>query len=119
MSLKQPTIYYNCACSKSNQTLDLLKQKGYEPTIINYLETPPSIDELKLILKKLNLTVIDIFRQTEPSFVATGLEAKKLSDDELLKLMIESPHLIQRPIVVFNDKAALGRPAENILTILT
>lgn len=118
MSDNQPTIYFNASCSKSNQTLDLLKEKGFDPTIINYLETPPTVDELKTILKQLNLNVIDIIRRTEPVFKEAGLDVDDLSDEELLEAITGCPSLLQRPIVVYNNKAVLGRPAENILDII-
>jgi len=84
MSDKQPTIYYNCSCSKSNQTLELLREQGFEPNIINYLDTPPSIDELKVILKQLNMSAEDILRRTEPVFVEAGLDVDDLSEDDIL-----------------------------------
>ena len=118
MSNKQPTIYYNCSCSKSNQTLDLLREQGFEPNIINYLDTPPSIAELKVILKQLNLTATEILRRTEPVFIEAGLDIDDLSEDEILEAITGCPSLLQRPIVVYNNKAALGRPAENVLNIL-
>jgi len=119
MNDAQPVIYFNCSCSKSNQTLDLLREKGYQPTIVNYLDTPPSIDDLKLILQQLNMSAIDIIRRTEPVFVEAGLDVDDLSEDELLEAITGCPSLLQRPIVVFKGKAVLGRPAENILDILS
>ncbi len=118
MSDTQPIIYFNCSCSKSNQTLELLKEKGFDPTIIDYLDNPPSIDELKVLLQQLNLNAIDILRRTEPVFLEAGLDAFDLTDDELLEAITGCPSLLQRPIVVYKNKAALGRPAENILSIL-
>ncbi len=118
MSDTQPTIYFNPSCSKSNQTLALLKEKGFQPVIINYFDNPPSIDELKTLLKQLNLTAIDILRRTEPVFKEAGLDADELTEDELLEAINGCPSLLQRPIVVYKGKAALGRPAENILDIL-
>lgn len=118
MNDTQPTIYFNCSCSKSKQTLELLKKQGFEPTIINYLDNPPTIDELKIILKQLNLPAIDILRRTEPVFLEAGLDADDLSEDDLLEAITGCPSLLQRPIVIYNNKAALGRPAENVLDIL-
>ncbi len=118
MSSPQPTIYFNRKCSKSNQTLDLLKEKGFEPTIIDYLDNPPSIDELKTILKQLNLSARDILRRTEPIFLEAGLDADDLSEDQILEAINGCPSLLQRPIVIFKNKAVLGRPAENILSII-
>jgi len=118
MNDTQPVIYFNSSCSKSNQTLDLLKAEGFEPTIIDYLDNPPSVDELKIILKQLDLTAIDILRRTEPVFLEAGLDADDLSEHDLLEAITGCPSLLQRPIVVYKNKAALGRPAENILNIL-
>ena len=118
MSEQQPTIYYNSKCSKSNQTLELLKEKGFNPTVINYLDTPPTIEELKILLKQLNMEARDILRSTEPVFKEAGLDEDTLSDDEILEAITGCPSLLQRPIVVYKDKAALGRPAENVLPIL-
>ncbi len=118
MSDIQPVIYFNCSCSKSKQTLELLKGQGFEPTIIDYLDNPPTINELKTILKQLNLSAIDILRRTEPVFLEAGLDADDLTEDDLLEAITGCPSLLQRPIVVYNNQAALGRPAENILAIL-
>lgn len=118
MSDNQPTIYYNISCSKSNQTLDLLRDQGFEPQIINYLDNPPTVEELKNILKQLNLSAYDILRRTEPVFVEAGMDVDELSEDEILEAITGCPSLLQRPIVVYKGKAALGRPAENILEIL-
>lgn len=118
MSTNQPTIYYNFSCSKSKQTLDLLREQGFEPNIIDYLNTPPSIAELKTILRQLNISATDILRRSEPVFIEAGLDVDDLSEDEILEAITGCPSLLQRPIVVYNNKAALGRPAENVLAIL-
>lgn len=118
MQEQQPTIYYNCKCSKSNQTHELLIEKGFNPTVINYLDNPPTIEELKVLLKQLNLHARDILRSTEQVFKDAGLDEETLSEDEILEAISGCPSLLQRPIVVYKGKAALGRPAENILSIL-
>lgn len=119
MTDEQPTIYFNCSCSKSNQTLKLLQDKGFQPTIIDYLDNPPTIDELKTIVKQLGIPTIDLLRRTEPVFVEAGLDVDDLTENDLLEAITGCPSLLQRPIVVYKGKAALGRPAENILDILT
>jgi arsenate reductase (glutaredoxin) len=112
------TIYHNPRCSKSRQTLALLEEKGVRPKIVEYLKTPPSAAELKRILKKIGLTARDIVRQGEPAYAELGLKGKDLDEDALIALMVENPILIERPIVVSGDKAAIGRPPEAVLEIL-
>jgi arsenate reductase len=115
---KSVTIYHNPRCSKSRQTLALLEEKGIKPKIVEYLKTPPSTAELKRILKKLGLGARDILRKGEPRYAELGLKGRDLKDDALIALMIENPILIDRPIVVSGDKAALGRPPEAVLKIV-
>jgi len=112
------TIYHNPRCTKSRETLALLKEHGIEPRIIEYLQATPSALELKSIVKKLGLKPRDIIRDTEARYAELGLKDRKLSDDELLALIETNPILLQRPIVVNGNKAAIGRPPENVLAIL-
>ena len=112
------TIYHNPRCSKSRQTLALIEDKGIVPKIIDYLKAPSSVAELKRILKKLGLNARDIVRKGEPRYAELGLKDKHVGDDELLALMVETPILIERPIVVSGEKAAIGRPPEAVLRIL-
>lgn len=115
MSVK---IYHNPRCSKSRQTLALIKDRGIEPEIIEYLKTPPSASEFKQILKLLNMTPRDLIRGQEAAYKEAGLDNPDLTTDQLIHTMIAYPILIERPIVVVGDKAALGRPPENVLAIL-
>lgn len=112
------TIYHNPRCSKSRATLQLLEARGLEPNVVEYLKTPPSASELKSILKKLGMKPGDLLRRGEPLYAERGLKDRQLSDDQLIALMAESPVLIERPIVVANGKAAIGRPPEKVLEIL-
>jgi arsenate reductase len=112
------TIYHNPRCSKSRQTLALLEEKGVPHKVVHYLETPPSMAELKRILKKLGLKARDIVRKGEVKYAELGLKDHEAADDELLGLMVKNPILIERPIVVSGDKAAIGRPPEAVLKIL-
>lgn len=112
------TILHNPRCSKSRQALALLKDKGVEPEIVDYLETPPSAEELKAMLEKLGLGPRDIIRKGEKIFKQLELGDASLSDTALITAMVEHPILIERPIVVNGEKAALGRPPENVLNIL-
>ncbi len=111
-------IYHNPRCSKSRETLALLEGKGVKPKIVEYLKEPPSAAELKAILKKLGLAPRELMRRKEPPYAALKLDNPKLSDDALVKAMVENPVLIERPIVVNGAKAALGRPPESALKIL-
>ena len=112
------TIYHNPRCSKSRQTLALIEEQGVEPKIVKYLETPPSAAELKRVLKKLGLKTRDILRKGEVIYAELGLQDPNLKDDALISAMVANPILIERPIVVSGDKAALGRPPEAVLEIL-
>jgi arsenate reductase (glutaredoxin) len=115
MSIK---IYHNPKCSKSRKTLELLQERGIEPEIINYLETPPTADELEQILVMLNMTPLQLMRTKEAEYSSAGLDNKTLSARELVELMVANPRVIERPIVVANGKAAVGRPPEQVLEIL-
>ena len=110
------TIYHNPRCSKSRATLDLLHARGIEPRVIEYLKTPPSPNELKHLIELLGLTPRELVRRNEPEFKTARLD--DASDAELVRAMVQHPILIERPIVVNGNRAALGRPPENILKIL-
>jgi arsenate reductase (glutaredoxin) len=111
-------MYHNPRCSKSRETLALLNDRGLEPEIIEYLTSPPDIAQLKLILELLKLSPRDIIRTKEALFKEKKLDDSTLSDDEIIAALIENPVLIERPIVLANGKAAIGRPPENVLEIL-
>jgi arsenate reductase (glutaredoxin) len=115
MSVK---IYHNPRCGKSRQTLQLLKDKGIEPEVIEYLKTPPSVEELADILEKLSMEPRDLMRKQETEYKANGLDNSALDRQSLINGMVNHPILIERPIVVANGKAAIGRPPENVLNIL-
>jgi len=112
------TIYHNSRCSKSRATLELLKSKGIEPTVIEYLKTPPSSSELEAILAKLGMEPRDLMRKGEAAYKEAGLDKLDLDRKTLIAAMVENPILIERPIVLANGKAAIGRPPENVLQIL-
>lgn len=111
-------IYHNPRCSKSRQTLQLLNDQGIEPEIVEYLKSPPSADELKDILQKLDMEPRDLMRKTEAEYKETGMDDPSLDRPALIDGMVATPKLIERPIVLANDKAAIGRPPENVLEIL-
>lgn len=112
------TIFHNPRCSKSNQTLKLLRNRGIEPDIIEYLSAPPSAEQLKEILDLLAMHPRDLMRKGESPFNDLGLADASLDRNILIQAMADNPILIQRPIVLSNGKAAIGRPPENILGIL-
>jgi len=114
----QITIYYNPRCSKSRQTLQLLNEQGIEPTVIEYLAAAPARSELEVILAMLGLEPRDLMRTKEAVYKELNLNDAALSKQQLINAMVENPILIERPIVINGDKAAIGRPPENILGIL-
>ena len=117
MADEQTTIYFNPKCSKCNLTLNLLKEIGKDPEVVKYLETTPSKVELKNILSLLGLSADQLLRKHESAYSEAGLSDAS-TEDEILDAMMSHPILIERPIVVNNGKAAIGRPPENILEIL-
>ena len=115
MSVK---IYHNPRCSKSRQTLQLLQDHAVEPQIVEYLKTPPSAAELRKVLQMLGMGPRELMRKKEPEYKQSGADNPELSDAQLIDLMIAHPKLIERPIVIKDGKAALGRPPEQVLDIL-
>tara|TARA_Y100000385_G_C13077164_1_gene631990 strand:+ start:23 stop:361 length:339 start_codon:yes stop_codon:yes gene_type:complete len=110
-------IYHNPRCSKSRQTLALLQEKGVEPEVVLYLDTVPTNDELKILLAKLQIRPMQLVRKGEAVW-KEKFKGKELSDDEIIAAMISNPKLIERPIVVKDNKAVLGRPPENALELI-
>ncbi|WP_350332812.1 arsenate reductase (glutaredoxin) [Coralliovum pocilloporae] len=115
--MTKTTIWHNPRCSKSRQTLALLQEKGLEPDIVTYLETPPSVDELKAVLSLLDLSPRQLMRTGEALYKELGL-ADASDDGALIDAMVANPKLIERPVVIANGKARLGRPPEQVLEIL-
>ena len=112
------TIYHNPRCSKSRATLALLEQKDVAPEIVEYLQTPPTKDEMNRILDGLGMEPRDLMRKNEEPYAALNLADENTSRDELIDAMLASPILIERPVAVKDGKYALGRPPENVLVIL-
>lgn len=112
------TIYHNPRCSKSRQTLQLIEDAGITPTVRLYLETPPTKAELKTLLKQLGISARELLRKGEDAYKELNLKDTTLSDSALIDAMVAHPKLIERPIVVCVDKAVLGRPPENVNTLL-
>ncbi|WP_342040865.1 glutaredoxin-dependent arsenate reductase [Aeromonas caviae] len=112
------TLYHNPECGTSRNTLELIRNSGVEPTIIHYLETPPSRDELVALIAAMGMPVRDLLRKNVPPYEALGLAEARFSDDELIDAMLAHPILINRPIVVTPLGTRLCRPSEVVLDIL-
>lgn len=110
-------IYHNNRCSKSRQALELIQNSGQEVEVVEYLKTPPTTDELRHILKMLNLKPEQLLRKGEAIY-KEQYKGRELTDEEWLQAMAEHPVLLERPIVVKDDKAVIGRPPENVLELL-
>ncbi len=111
------TIYHNPRCTKSRATLELLRQRGIEPAIVLYLETPPNPAELRAIVAKLGIEPEQLVRKGEDVY-KSKYAGKALSDAQWIKAMVDDPVLIERPIVVYGERAVIGRPPENVEPLL-
>ena len=112
------TLYHNPRCSKSRGALELLEARGLQPTVVRYLETPPTAAELTALLAKLKLPARDLLRSGEDEYKALNLADASLSEAQLIAAMVEHPKLIERPILIAGDKAVIGRPPERVLELL-
>lgn len=113
------TMWHNPRCSTSRATLSLLDQHGLQPELVEYLKTPPGADEIKAVLKKLHLKPREFIRRKEPLYKELGLDKESVTDDQLVAAMAANPMLIERPVVFYGARAALGRPPENVLDLFT
>ena len=113
-------IYHNPRCAKSRDTLSLLKANGIDPEVVLYLETPPDAATLRQLLKMLNMSSArELMRQKEDLYKSLNLADPQLSEEALIKAMVENPKLIERPIVVSHGQARIGRPPEQVLEIVS
>ena len=113
-------IYHNPRCSKSRDTLGLLKANGIDPEVVLYLETPPDAATLRQLLKMLNMSSArELMRQKEDLYKSLNLADPQLSEEALIQAMVENPKLIERPIVVSHGQARIGRPPEQVLEIVS
>jgi len=112
------TIYHNPRCSKSRQTLEILEGEGLTPTIVKYLDTPPDTATLNQLLELLGLEPRELMRQGEAEYTELNLADPTLSREQLIAAMVQNPRLIERPVVVANGKAVIGRPPQKVLDIL-
>ena len=118
MENKELKIYHNARCRKSREALKLIQQRGLNPYIIQYLNTPPNKKELKNILDILNYKPIELIRTNEEIW-KTHFKNKVLSENDIINAMIDYPKLIERPIIINKNTAVVGRPPENVLKILS
>jgi arsenate reductase len=112
------TLYHNPRCSKSRGALELLEARGLQPTVVRYLETPPSAEQLKSLLSKLGIAARELLRTGEDEYKTLGLADASLGEAQLIEAMVRHPKLIERPILVAGDKAVIGRPPEKVLELL-
>ena len=112
------TIYHNPRCSKSRETLKLLQEKGLEPDIVEYLKTPPDAQTLQGIIRQLGISPRELLRKHESEYKQAGLDDTSLSDDDVINAMVQYPKLIERPIVIHDGKAIIGRPPVKVLDLL-
>jgi len=117
--MKHLKIYHNPRCSKSRKTLQIIRDHGVEPEVIEYLKKPPTESELKKISNLLGLNPKHFVRINENDFKESGLSKKTSDNAAMFELMARFPKVIERPIVISNDRAIIGRPPENVLKILT
>jgi len=123
--MQKSTLYHNPRCSKSRQTLELLQQNSIEVEVVEYLKTPPTSERINEILALLNLEPRQLMRKGEDAYKELSLDNDSLNDEQLVAAMFNNPKLIERPILFIENsdeqganKAAIGRPPENVLTIV-
>ena len=112
------TLYHNPRCSKSRAALQLLESRGLQPRIVHYLETPPTADELRELLGKLQISARQLLRTGEDAYKSLDLANPDLSEAALIEAMLSQPKLIERPILVAGKRAVIGRPTERLLELL-
>ena len=113
------SIYHNPRCSKSRETLALLQEKGIEPEVVLYLETPPDVQTLKTLLQQLGMSSArEMMRRKEELYKELNLADVQWSEEQLLQAMVDNPKLIERPIVINEEQARIGRPPEAVLEII-
>lgn len=111
-------LYHNPRCSKSRGALELLRERGIEPQVIHYLETPPDAASLRGLVERLGIAPRALLRRGEDEYARLGLDDPSLDDDRIIAAMAEHPRLIERPVLVRGDRAVIGRPPEKILDLL-
>jgi arsenate reductase len=117
-ALEGSTLYHNPRCSKSRGALELLEQRGLQPAIVRYLDTPPDAETLRELLRMLGLPARSLLRSGEAEYTQLKLEDPALDDEALIAAMVAHPRLIERPIFVHEGRAVIGRPPERVLELL-
>jgi arsenate reductase len=117
-ALEGSTLFHNPRCSKSRGALELLEQRGVQPAIVRYLDTPPDADTLRELLRLLGLPARALLRKGEAEYTEMKLEDPALDDEALIAAMVAHPRLIERPIFVHEGRAVIGRPPERVLELL-
>lgn len=112
------TIWHNPRCATSRRVLQMIRNKGIEPHVVEYLKTPPSAKEIKAVLAKLKIGARDLLRRKEAAYRAEGLDDEKLADAAIIRAMTEHPILIERPVVLAGRRAVLARPAERVFEVI-
>ena len=112
------TIYHNPACGTSRNTLEMIRKAGIEPTIIEYLKTPPTRDELVALIDAMPITARDLLRKKDTPYHDLGLDDPDLTDDQLIDAMMAHPILINRPVVISDQEVNLCRPSEKVMALL-
>lgn len=112
------TIWHNPRCGTSRRVLQMIRNKGIEPHVVEYLKTPPSAKEIKAVLVKLKIGARDLLRRKEPAYRAEGIEDEKLSEAAIIRAMTEHPVLIERPVVLAGRRAVLARPPERVFEVI-
>ena len=118
MNESRLVMYHNPNCSKSRETLQILEHNHMSPEVIEYLEQPPTAQELKDVIKMLGISARDLLRTTEPVYRDAGLDDDTLTEDEIIEAICEYPALLQRPIVISGSRAVIGRPPTRVLEII-
>jgi len=118
MSNVRLVIYHNPACSKSRETLQILENRNLCPTIVEYLDNPPTRQELQKIIEMLGISARDLLRTTEQIYEDARLDREALSEDEIINAICQHPALLQRPIVVSGNRAVIGRPPDRVLDLI-
>jgi len=116
--MTQITIWHNPRCSKSRQTLALLEEAGAQVKIVKYLENSPDTEEITAVLKMLGISARDLLRKGEVEYKSLNLANQDLDEKKIIQAMVEHPKLIERPVVIKDNKAILGRPPENVLDLI-
>lgn len=116
--MSQYRIYHNPRCSKSRQTLSMLEEKGITPEVILYMDKPPSANQLEEVIQQLGITPRELLRRGEDEYRELNLAEPTLTDSQLIDAMVTHPKLIERPIVIKGSRAVLGRPPENVLSLI-